>query len=77
MWYTGNGIKGSNPFDSATKIKRPKGRLIFVLRVAGMGQSAAHDQYADEQLQNMQKRIYLIRFQKSLKRYILINRFTK
>ena len=27
-----------------------------------MGQSAAHDQYADEQLQNMQKRICLIEF---------------
>ncbi len=27
-----------------------------------MGQSAAHDQYADEQLQNMQKRIFFIEF---------------
>jgi len=27
-----------------------------------MGQSSAHDQYADEQLQNMQKRICLIEF---------------
>jgi hypothetical protein len=28
----------------------------------GMGQSEAHDQYADEQLQNLQKRIFLIEF---------------
>ena len=33
-----------------------------------MGQSAAHDQYADEQLQNMQKRIFFIEFL----RYVLL-----
>ena len=63
MWYTRKGIKGSNPFVSATKIKCPFGHFIFVLkRDEGMGQSEAHDQYADEQLQNLQKRIFLIEF---------------
>ena len=40
MWYTGNRIKGSNPFVSATKIKCPFGHFIFVLkRDEGMHQS--------------------------------------
>ena len=34
MWYTGNRIKGSNPFVSATKIKRPIWAFYFCVGVA-------------------------------------------
>ena len=49
MWYTRKGIKGSNPFVSARNSPR-------------VCNEVAHDQYADEQLANPQKRIYLIEF---------------
>ena len=70
MRHIGNVVysQGYQGFESLRlrhKNQTPIGAFYFcVRRDEGIGQSneVAHDQYADEQLANLQKRIYLIEF---------------
>ena len=56
---------GSNPSGAAKITKSPFGDFFILLKSPtriGQSTAGAHDQYADEQLANLQKRICLIEF---------------